>query len=97
MTFEQWKSLDREVRARASRINRMKHNRGWKLAASVGIGRCGCSLHNASIASVGAGWGAGPDGRRRIRVARAAARLVNCYEASRIAERISRRAWESVE
>ena len=81
-----------ELQEIAKRIDKARTRRAWALAATVGIHRCGCSLHNASIATIGNGWGAGnstePDGRRVIRVARAATRLMNsAFEGYRIVER----------
>ncbi len=96
MTHEQWKQRITRLHEIAARIDRYRTERAWALAATVGIGRCGCSLHNASIADVGKGWGAGnshePDGRRVVKVARAATRIMDsAFEGYRIVERWDRR------
>jgi hypothetical protein len=89
MTHQQWIAKYRQLSAIADRIRAYRQKRGWALAATVGIGRCGCSLHNASTAEVGKGWGAGnkiePDGRKVIKVARAAKRILDSqFDGSRI-------------
>lgn len=94
-TFAEWKAYCKQVDAMAERITRAKHERGWALAATVGIGRCMCSLHNASIDDELKGWCAGPDGRRRLKAARAALRLLDDWTAHRIAERVINRAWDA--
>lgn len=94
MTFQEWRDYARMVRAMAQRIDDNRHERGWAIALAAGIGRCGCSLHNCSIAEIGQGWGANPGGRERIKAAKAATRLIDDWSASRIADRIIDRAWQ---
>lgn len=102
ITFAQWQEYSRKMHAIADRVCKSRQNRGWALAITVGIGRCGCSLHNASIAEVGKGWGAvngiEPNGRRVIRVARAAKRLIEdlAWEPTRIADRATSKAWDRI-
>ena len=98
MTFTQWQEYSRKVNAIADRVTKSRQNRGWALAATVGIDRCYCSLHNASIDTDYKGWCAGPDGHKRLKVARAAVRLVGdlAWEPGRIAKRIVARAWERI-
>ena len=95
-THDEWLVRYAQLKAIAERIEKSRRNRAWKLAATVGIGRCGCSLHNASFATIGNGWGAGnrvqPEGRQVIRVARAATRILNsAFDGYRIVERWDRR------
>ncbi len=96
MTFQQWQSFAQRVRARADRINRAKTDRGFAIAASAGIGRDMCCIHNASIADVGRGWGAGVDGRATIKTARRALRVLDDFTEHRIADRIIAHAWKTV-
>ena len=89
--FRQWQDYADKVNARAKRINDMRSDRGWALAASVGIPRCGCSLHNASIDNAMTGWCA--RNPKRLKVAKQATHIINDYSASRIAETLTRRKW----
>ena len=70
----------------------MRDERAWALAASVGIDRNMCCLHNASIDDEMRGWCAGNP--RRLKVAKRAAYILNDWRASRLAERIISRAYD---
>jgi len=77
------------VRKRAEKLQQSIHERGWELAASVGIGRCSCSLHNASIDDKMTGWCArNPE---RLRIAKIAVKLVSDCSVWRIGQRITER------
>jgi hypothetical protein len=95
MTLKQWQAFARNVRDRADAVNRSVQDRGWALAASVGIPRCGCSLHNASIDDNLVGWCA--RNPHRLKVAKRANYLVMQWPASPLADRIIERAWRSVQ
>lgn len=89
--FAQWRDFADKVNAMAKRIDNERHEHGWKLAASVGIPRNGCCLHNASIDDDMRGWCAGNP--HRLKVAKQANYLLSQWEATRKAERIINRAW----
>lgn len=94
MTFAEWKAYATRVREMADRVNTMRHDRGFAIAATVGIPRDMCCLHNASIDRNCTGWSsAGPHVHR---TARKALRLVDDWSASRIADRAIQRAWATV-
>jgi hypothetical protein len=76
----------REILERAGRCDAMRNDRGWKLAVSVGIPRCGCCLHNAANDKEMRGWCAGNPARHKA--AKRANRLVTTWPAAEIAERI---------
>ena len=99
MTFAEWQEFTRRVRDMADRISRAREDRGWALAASVGIPRNTCCLHNASIDTDYRGWCSGPDGHHRLKVAKQANWMVTtwCWEPYRLADRIIARAWERVQ
>ncbi len=94
MTFEQWKELCERVHAMADRVYQMRSARGWAMAATVGIPRNGCCIHNASIDTACTEWSAA--GPHVYKTARRALRLIEDYSASRLAERITARAWAQV-
>ena len=95
MSIQEWQRFSQSISARASAVDRSIHERGWRLAATVGIPRCGCSLHNASIDDSLSGWCfRNPE---RLKVAKRANYLVNQWPAARIAERIISRAYSKVE
>lgn len=89
-----WREIHQKAHAIAQRVNAMRDARGWALAASVGIPRCGCSLHNASIDTNLTGWCAGNP--RRLKVAKAARRILDDWSATRLADSISQRAYERI-
>ena len=89
-----WIAQTDAINARAKAITRTQQDKGWKLAQSVGIGRCGCSLHNASIDDDMKGWC--KDNPERLRIAKLASRLVNDWRASRAAERMNRKSWNTL-
>lgn len=91
MTFEQYQEFSRKISERAKRLQDSIHERGWQLAATVGIPHCGCSLHNASIDDSLSGWCyRNPE---RLKVAKRANHIVNDWTVSHLADRIIRRAW----
>jgi hypothetical protein len=93
--FKEWQDYANRVHELAARIYKMRADRGWAIARDeAGIGRCMCSLHNCSIATIGKGWGHNPGGRERIKAARRALRLIDDYTMNRIADRVVSRAWE---
>lgn len=96
-TFAQWQAFARAVHAAADRITNARHDAGWRLAATVGIPRDMCCLHNASIDENFTGWCAGADGYNRLKVAKRANHIVNDWTASRLADRIVGRAWQSMQ
>lgn len=79
------------IRARAAMVQSSIHERGWALAASVGIGRCMCSVHNASIDDALRGWCSGNPGR--LKVAKRAKAILSDWSASRLADVICARLW----
>jgi hypothetical protein len=62
----EWRSIADKVRKRAVAVDDSTHDRGWAMAATVGIPRCGCSLHNASIDDAMTGWCKGTPERLRV-------------------------------
>jgi len=95
MTFQQWQEFAREVNARADRCYTMRSERGWAIAATVGIPRDGCCLHNASIDKECRGWSA--PGPHVWKTARRAKRLIGDFTIYRLAKRIIDRAWDKIE
>jgi len=92
--FTEYQKQSENIRERAQRVQDSIHNRGWNLAQSVGIGRCGCSLHNASIDDKLTGWCfKNPE---RLRVAKLANALVNDWSVSHIADRIISRLYNKL-
>jgi len=89
-----WQDFARRIDARAKAVDDAIHNRGWALAASVGIPRDGCCLHNASIDRELKGWC--HRNPKRYRVARQANYLVNQWPASRLARRIIAREYNKM-
>jgi hypothetical protein len=81
------------VRARGEAVQRSIHERGWALAASVGIPRDLCCLHNASLDDGLRGWCAGNP--ERLRVAKLAKAILNDWSASRLADAICARMWRN--
>lgn len=92
LTFTEWQERSTSIRKRAERLQKSRHERGWKLAASVGIPRDFCCLHNASIDTELKGWCKGRP--ERLRVARRAMHILNDWSAIRLAESITRRMFE---
>lgn len=90
-SFTEWKRIAQEARQRGERIDQSIHDQGWKLAATVGIPRCSCSLHNASIDDGLTGWC--KDNPERLKVARKANHLINQWPGSRIADKLVESAW----
>lgn len=95
-TFAEWQTFARAVNACAARITLARHEAGWKLAASVGINRDMCCVHNASIDDAMTGWCSGPGGRERLKVAKRAVHILNDWSAARLAEQIVARAFDRV-
>jgi hypothetical protein len=96
LTFQQWQTFARNISARGSALARARIDAGFALAASVGIPRCGCSLHNASIDDDLKGWCTGNP--KRLKVAKKANWMVTewAWHPTRLADRIVRRAYAKV-
>lgn len=94
MTFEQWQAYTAKVDGIAKRVKAMSDARALKLAQSVGIPDIGICLHNASIDDSLTGWC--HNNPQRLKVAKRAIRIANDWRASRIATKISRKAWERI-
>jgi hypothetical protein len=92
--FKAWQAFADSIRARVQSCDRMREDRAWSLAASVGIPRCGCSLHNASIDDAMTGWCAGNP--MRLKIAKRANHILSDCRASQIASRITSRAWDKM-
>lgn len=89
--IEKWQAYIASVEARAKALDEAIHDRGWALAASVGIPRDGCCLHNASIDDDLKGWcNMNP---HRLKVAKEANYLVGQWPASNLARKIVMRSW----
>jgi hypothetical protein len=93
-TFAEWQAFSRTVHAIANRITNSIHEKGWQIAESVGISRNMCCVHNASIDDELKGWCAGNPAR--LKAAKRANHLLNDWRASRLADRISARAFDRV-
>ena len=98
MTTPEWKikwsaylAAAATIRAKKERIQNRQHDKGWALAATVDIPRHMCALHNASIDDKMTGWC--HDNPHRLAVAKQAAKLVNDWRASRIAEKMLEREY----
>lgn len=89
--FKAWQEFATKIRQRAEIADRMRADRAWALAASVGIPRCGCSLHNAAIDDEMRGWCAGNP--RRLKVAKRANYIMADSRISRLADSIVSRAY----
>ncbi len=94
IALAKWMAQTDANNIRAKAISKRQHDKGWKLAATVGIGRCGCSLHNASIDDQMTGWC--KDNPTRLAVARKASRLVNDWRAASAAERMNGKVWNEL-
>ena len=85
-TFTEWQEWASAIRALADRVDRAAQDRGWAIAAEVGIPRCGCCLNNASINDSLSGWcSRNPE---MLKAAKRARRLVDSWNGSRIADRV---------
>jgi hypothetical protein len=89
--FAAWKQITHRIRTRTEALQKAQHEKGWELAASVGIPRCGCSLHNASIDDDMTGWCKGNP--ERLKVAKRAKHILDNWSASRLGARLIQRAW----
>lgn len=96
LTFKQWQEFAQNITQRASALAHARIDAGFALAATVGIPRCGCSLHNASIDDDLKGWCAGNP--HRLKVAKRANYIVTEYawHPTRLADRIVQRAYARV-
>lgn len=92
--FTAWQEMARATDRRAEAISRRRHDKGWQIAAAVGIPRDGCCLHNASIDDEMSGWC--KDNPHRLAEARRASRYVNDWRANRAAERMISAAWRAL-
>jgi hypothetical protein len=89
--FKAWQEFAQRIGDRAKVAQQSKHDRAWKLAASVGIPRDACCLHNASIDTDMTGWCF--QNPQRLKVAKRAAHMLNDWAISRKAESIISRAY----
>ncbi len=81
----EWVARYNLLRGIADRICAMRREAAWALAATVGIPRCGCSLHNASIDTNLKGWC--HNNPKRLKVAKAARRIFDSqFDGYRIVE-----------
>ncbi len=94
IAMAEWMLKAAQINARAEAINKRQHDRGWTLAATVGIPHDGCCLHNASIDDNLTGWC--HNNAQRLIVAKKASALVNDWRAARAAERMVNRAWNEL-
>lgn len=91
-TLQEWQQYAKRTDDRVTRLQNSIHDRGWALAATVGIPRCGCSLHNASIDDELKGWCyRNPE---RLKVAKRAAHIVNDWSASELGRKLIAKAWQ---
>lgn len=96
MKFQDWQAFARNTRQRAEKLARARLDAGFALAASVGIPRCGCSLHNASIDDDLKGWCA--NNPHQLKVAKQANYMVTelAWHPTRLADRIINRAYAKI-
>ncbi len=92
--FATWKGLASSLRKRGQMIDNAIHDKGWSLAASVGIPHDMCCLHNASIDDELTGWCA--RNPAMLKVAKEANHLVNQWPGSRLADKLIQRAWNRI-
>ena len=92
--FTAWQRFAEKVSARARLIDEAAQVRGWNLAASVGIPRCMCSLHNAAIDDTMNGWC--HNNPHRLATAKRAAYMVNRWRASDLARQIIAEAYRTM-
>jgi hypothetical protein len=78
--FAAWQAFAQAVSDLEKRVNDMRLDRAFKLAASVGIPRNGCALHNASIDTEMRGWCF--NNPARLKVAKRAAWLASNWAPS---------------
>ena len=81
------------VRRICERTTKMRMERGFKIAASVGIGRDMCCIHNAAMDDSMSGWC--HKNPARLKAAKQADFMVNefAWQPSRLAEKILKNAW----
>lgn len=94
LAFAAWRAYCEKITARAKAITERQHERGWQMAASVGIPRDGCCLHNASIDDSMTGWC--KDNPTRLRVAKRANAITSDWRASRAADRMIKAKWDEL-
>ena len=96
-TFKQWQAFAQSIDARAAAVNKSVTDRAFALAAEVGIGRCMCSVHNASIDDGLTGWCF--QNPHRLKVAKRVRYMldVEAWRARRLADSIIARAWKEVQ
>lgn len=97
LRFTSWQEWSRRIRARAQAVSNARADRAWALAASVGIPRNMCCLHNAAIDDSMQGWCKGNP--KRLKVAKRANRMFIDYvfEPTRLADRITSRAYRRIQ
>ena len=85
--FDAWQQAADKLTQRAQAIQQRQHEKGWKLAASVGLPRNLCCIHNASIDTNLNGWCKGNP--QRLEVAKQALRYLDDFRASNVARRLN--------
>lgn len=97
--YEAWQAKARDVKARAKAIADSRREEAFRLAATVGLPRNLCCIHNASIDEAGTGWCAGPGGWERHKVAKRVEWMLDewQWEATRIADRIVSRSFSALQ
>lgn len=92
--FALWQAYAKSIRRRADALTNRIHDRGFAIAATVGIPRDLCCLHNASIDEDLRGWC--KDAPERLAVAKRAVRIIDDWSASRLAEVLISRAYNRI-
>ena len=81
------------IDARVKKIQDRQHEKGWALAASVGIDRNMCCVHNASIDDDMRGWC--KDNPHRLAVTKAAIRKLEDWRANNAGRRLVEAHYEA--
>lgn len=101
MTLPEWQAKYSRMRQICERIDAYRRERACRIGQAVGLSDGKrldmCCVHNASISSVGEGWGAGPNGRAIIRTARAMKRILGDFSHDEIVRSWDRRVRGTVQ
>lgn len=94
--FDAWVAYSNRVRAMADRVNHSRREQAFGLAASVGIHRDMCCIHNASIDDDMKGWRKGNP--QRLKVAKRVAWMLDewQWQPTRLADAISRKSYKRI-
>lgn len=90
--FQAWQDYAQQMRERARRIEQMKRERAFAIAATVGLPPHALCIHNASLDTNCKGWSAA--GPHVYKTARRARRLLDDWTASRLADKLISKAWD---